>query len=340
MEFRRLGNTDIEVSTVCQGCWALVGGGTWGEQDRDQSVRTIRAALDAGINFFDTAPQYGSGESERLVARALADVRDRAIIATKVNQEELAPRQLIASCEKSLRMLETDHIDLLQIHWPNPDVPVADSIAAMLRLQEQGKVRAIGVSNFGPAYMRDALAAGAIVSNQLCYSLLFRAVEYEIQPLCLEHGVGVLCYSPLCQGLLTGKFDEPRDVPDGRGRTRLFSPARPLSRHKERGCERELFEAIATIRGVCDGLGRAMGHVAMAWLLAQGAVTSVIAGARTPEQARDNAAAGGLKLPPDAIAELTAATEWLKEYVGPNADFWQSNSRLDKPARPQKKGDA
>lgn len=330
MQFRRLGNTDIEVSTICQGCWSITGGRTWGEQDRELSVRAVRAAFDAGINFFDTASQYGSGESERIVGEALRDVRGRAVIATKVNQEELAPRQLTASCERSLQLLRTDTIDLLQIHWPSREVPVADSFAAMLRLKEQGKVRAIGVSNFGPAYLRDALAVGQTASNQLCYNMLFRAVEVEIQPLCVEHGVGILCYSPLCQGLLTGKFASPRDVPDGRGRTRLFSPARPDARHKERGCERELFEAIGKIRGVCEGLGKPMGHVAMAWLLGQGAVTSVIAGARNPEQARDNAAGGDLTLPQDAMAALSDATQWLKQYVGANADFWQTESRLEK----------
>jgi len=330
MQYRTLGDTDIRVSTICLGGWALIGGRTWGDQDRADSLAAIRAAFDAGVNFFDTAPGYGEGESERLLAEAIGHVRDRAVIATKVSQGELAPERLTASCERSLRLLRTDRIDLLQPHWPNPDVPVAETMAALCRLREQGKVRAIGLSNFGPDYLREALAAAPVCTNQLCYSLLFRAVERQIQPLCVERGVGILCYSPLCQGLLTGKFRSPADVPDGRARTRLFSPARPEARHGEGGCEAELFAALAAVRGICDALGLPMGHVALAWLLGQAGVTSAIAGARDAAQARDNAAAGDVRLPPDALAALSAATEKVKRYVGTNADLWQSDSRLEK----------
>jgi len=330
MEYRKLGRTDIEVSTICLGCWALIGGGTWGPQDRRESLATIRAAVEEGITFFDTAPAYGQGESEELLGRALADVRDEVVLATKISGGQLAPEDVAASCERSLRLLKTDAIDLLQAHWPSPDVPLVETLGAMERLREAGKVRAIGVSNFGASYLSELLAVGRVQTNQLCYSLLWRAIEYDVQPMCVAGGMGILCYSPLCQGLLTGKFASADDVPEGRARSRLFSKDRPQSRHAEPGCEAEVFEAIARIGRIAEGLGEPMGRVALAWLLARDGVASVLAGARNPGQARENARAAELKLAPRTIAELAEATEAVKAHIGPNADMWQSDSRMER----------
>jgi myo-inositol catabolism protein IolS len=329
MEYRKLGRTDIEVSAICLGCWALIGGSTWGEQDRRQSAATIHAAMDAGINFYDTAPAYGGGESEQLVGRALAEVRKDVIIATKISGDQLAPDALAESCEASLRLLRTDVIDLLQIHWPSRQVPMADTLGAMRRLQEAGKVRAIGVSNFGPGVLAEAAGLASVETNQLCYSMLWRAVEWEIQPLCVERGIGILCYSPLCQGLLTGKFTSADQVPTGRARTRLFSKDRPESRHQEAGCEAEAFRAIKQIRGIAQSVRQPMGQVALAWLLAQPGVTAAVAGARSPEQVRQNAQAADLKLAKDVLEELSAVTGEVKDRIGPNADMWQSDSRME-----------
>ena len=330
MEYRRLGQTDMQVSSVCLGCWALIGGSTWGDQDRDESLATVRAALDVGVNFFDTAAGYGDGESEKLLGKALADVRKDVVIATKVSFGQLAPEDVARSCDRSLRLLQTDVIDLLQIHWPRADVPLADTLGAMQRLQEAGKVRAIGVSNFGTSYLQELLALGRIETNQLCYSLLFRAIEHEIQPMCVENDIGILCYSPLCQGVLTGKFASADDVPEGRARSRLFSKDRPQSRHGEPGCEAEAFAAVARLREIARRLGEPMGRVALAWLLARDGVTSAIAGARSVAQARENARAADLKLPADALDELAAVTEEVKARIGPNADMWQTESRMER----------
>jgi len=330
MKYRRLGRTDIHVSVVCLGGWALVGDSTWGEQEKDDSIAAVRAALEAGVNFLDTAEAYGSGQSEEVLAEALGAARKDVVIATKVSQGNLHPRRLRRSCEESLRRLKTDYIDLYQMHWPSPKVPPADALAAMQELKAEGKIRVIGVSNFGAGFLRELLAAGRVESNQLCYSLLWRPIEYEIQPLCVRNDVGILCYSPLCQGLLTGKFSNADEVPEGRARTRLFSGKRPQSRHGQAGAEAETFEAIAKIRGICSSLGRPMGTVALAWLLAQPGVTSVIAGARNASQATENAQAAELDLPADVIRQLSAATQKVKELMGANADMWQSDSRLDR----------
>ena len=332
MQYRKLGETDIDVSVVCMGCWSIIGGFNWGPQDRDDSRAAIRASLDAGVTFFDTAVAYGDGESEQLLGRELADVRDRVIIATKVRKEDLAPADVRASTEASLRRLNTDVIDLQQIHWPNPDIPLADTWVELQRLREEGKIRAIGVSNFGTGYLDELERIGARpASNQVAYSLLWRPVEVDVVPRCGQRNISVLCYSPICQGLLAGKFDSPDDVPEDRARTRLFAGSRPQARHGEPGMEAETFESIARVQEVADRMNQPIERVALAWLIHQPAVASVLPGARNADQARDNAAAGDLTLPDWELARLSAVTERLKRAAGTNCDMWQHESRMEPP---------
>jgi len=329
MQYRKLGRTDIDVSTVAFGCWAIVGGFTWGDQDEADSLAALRAAHDAGVTFFDTAEGYGGGASEQLLGRALGDVRDGIVIASKASRSHHQPDDLREACERSLQNLGTDRIDLYQLHWPNWDVPFAETVGILDELKAAGKILSYGVSNFGPRDLGDILATGCpIQSNQVAYNLLFRAVEYDIQPICVREGIGILCYSPMMQGLLTGKFASPDDVPADRARTRHYSCDRPDARHGEPGAEAETFAAIAAVREVAEGLGAPMADVSLAWLLAQDAVTCVIAGGRNAAQATANAAAADLVLPQDALDRLTAATEGLKQALGPNADMWQTESRI------------
>ncbi len=330
MRKKRLGQSELEVSVVSMGCWPLAGDATWGPQDEALSIATVHTALDAGINFFDTAESYSAGRSEEILGKALAGRRHEAIIASKVSSSHLRPDDLKAACEGSLRRLGTDYLDVYYIHWPNPHVPIADTLGAMEELKQEGKIRVAACSNFGKRDLNALLAAGRVEANQLAYNLLFRAIEYEIQSVCAEHDIGITCYSPLAQGLLTGKFRTLDEVPEGRARTRHFSSARPGTRHGEPGAEVEVRAALARIRKVCDDAGVAMSQAALAWLLSREAVASVIVSARTPEQAIENAKAGSLQLHGDVLAELTAATEELKEKLGPNADMWESeaNSRI------------
>ncbi len=328
MQHRRLGQSDIHVSPVALGCWALIGGFNWGPQDEADSIAAIEAALDSGVNFFDTAPGYGDGASERLLGRVLAPRRDEVVIATKVGAGDLAPDRLAASCHASLERLGTDRIDVYQIHWPNWEVPLGDSLDAMARLRDQGKVRAIGVSNFGRRDLTDALAWGEITSNQLAYNLLARMIEHEIQPLCAEHHVSILAYSPLMQGLLTGKFRQAADVPADRARTRHFASTWPQARHGEAGCEAETFEAIDRVRAIADELGQPMSAVALAWCLHQPAVASVLAGARSASQVRDNLAGASLALDDATLAALDEATAPVKQRLGPVADLWAGQPRM------------
>ncbi len=328
MRRRRIGNTEIEVSVVALGCWGLIGGFTWGPQAASDSIATIHAALDAGINFFDTAEGYGEGYSEELLGRGLAARRHEAVIASKVSANHLAPGALREACERSLQNLNTDYIDLYQIHWPSRTVPLADTWRTLEDLRAEGKIRAIGVSNFGVLDLADLKALGRPVTDQLPYSLLGRAIEYHILPQCTLSGIGALCYSPLAQGLLTGKFASADDVADGRARTRHFASARPHARHGEAGCEMETFEAIAAIRDVSDRIGEPMGNVALAWLIRQAGVTAVIAGARSAGQVGQTALAGDLVLSDETVAELATATSEVKRLLGTNPDLWQSDSRF------------
>lgn len=331
MRYTTLGETSIRVSVICQGCWSLAGGRIWGPQDEADSIAALQQGLDVGINFFDSAEAYGNGGSEELLGKVLADRRREIVLATKVSGERLPdPSAIKSACEGSLRRLRTECIDLYQVHWPHPHANMAEVVGTLVELREEGKIHALGVSNFGVSYLDDILSVGRIETNQLCYSLMWRAIEYAIQPQCVKNGVGILCYSPLCQGLLTGKFSSADEVPPARARTRLFSSRRPQARHTEPGCEEEVFQAIAEIRDLCADLGLSMGNVSLAWLLGREGVTSVVVGGRNARQVVDNAKAADVKLPGDTLDRLSRLSEAVKARIGGNADMWETASRMER----------
>lgn len=322
VKYRSLGNTDIKVSVVGLGCWPFAGGvegpgrSEWGVQDERDSINTVAAALDAGVNLFDTAEAYGC--SEEVLGKALVGHRDKAIIATKVSPDHLAAQEVPKACERSLRRLRTDYIDLYQIHWPNGSVPIGETMAALETLREQGKIRAIGVCNKGVKDLTELLEVGRCETDQISYSLIWRVAEKEIQPFCEEKGIGIICWGPLVEGLLTGKFKSPADFPDSRARTRHFSKNRSETFHGENGQEEETFAAIDRIRHVAEELGRPMAAVSISWLLHRPGVTSVLAGSRRPEQILQNAQAAELSMTDETIQELAGATDELKRRFGTN----------------------
>ncbi len=331
MEYRALGRSDLQVSTVCMGCWAIAGDRIWGPQDEEEAIAALHTAVDLGVNFFDSAEGYGAGRSEELLGKAFKHMRDQVVIGTKVSQGNLRPADLRQACEESLARLNSDYIDVYYMHWPNWEVPFAETLGEMQRLQDEGKVRFVGCSNFGARDLSDILQVAHIEVDQLAYNLLFRAIEYEIIPTCLAHDVSVAVYSPLLHGILTGKFGTLEGIPDGRARTRHFaSGSRSMTRHGGPGAEAETAQALDRIRQICEGAGMPMAQVALAWLLRQPAIATVIAGARSPEQIRANAQAAELVLSDDIVRALTEATEPLKARLGPNADMWESeaNSRI------------
>jgi len=330
MRYRLIGQSGLRVSTIGFGTWALSGDFTWGAQDKSDALAALRAAYEEGVTLFDTAPIYGDGVAERWLGEALGSVRDRIVIATKAPPEELAPKALKAACDRSLENLKTEHIDVYQIHWPSAKAKIEDTFAALGELRGAGKIRAFGVSNFGVKDLAPCIAQPEYMpaSNQLAYSLLFRAIEHEIQPFCVKHQIAILCYSPLLHGLLAGKFLTPDDVPAERARTRHFSSKRPHTRHGEEGAEAETFAAIDQIRAAARDLGEPMANVALSWLLMREGVASVLVGARNAAQARRNARAGNLAIPLALDQRLTKITEPLKKKMGRNPDMWENPPRI------------
>ena len=329
MRYATLGDTGIEVSRMALGCWPFAGGRVWGPQDDDDSIAAVHASLDAGVNFFDTAEGYSDdSNSEEVLGRALIGRRADAVIATKIGNTNLHPSVVAEHCDASLERLQTDYIDLYQIHWPNHDVPIEDTMAELLKIQDSGKIRALGVCNFAVRDLTDILECGAIVTNQLPYNLLWRALEFAIKPTCVANDVGVICYSPLQQGMLTGRYATADDVPPGLSRTRHFNKNRKQAIHGEEGCEEETFATIASVLSIAEEVGEHPAKISLAWLLAQEGVTSLLVGARNPAEVALNTPTFDYDLPSDVVAALSDATDGLKQTLGENADFWQSPGRM------------
>ena len=329
MLYKTLGNTEIEVSEFALGCWPFAGGRVWGVQDDSLSIQTVHAALDSGINFFDTAEGYDDdSHSEEVLGRALLGKRSQSVIATKISPPHLIPDLIEKTCNESLQRLRTDYIDLYQIHWPNHSVSVEDSLAVLLRLRDVGKIRAIGVCNFGIQDLSDALNTTEIVTNQLPYNLLWRPIEHEILPKCLEHNVGLICYSPLAQGLLTGRYSSPDDVPDGLSRSRLFNGNRPLATHGEEGIEAETFDAISELISLADEMGEHPAKISLAWVRSRPGITALLVGARSPQELDLNIPAFEYSLPASKVDQLSSVTDVVKHKLGSSADMWNADNRM------------
>ncbi len=305
MEYRRLGASGLQVSVVG------LGGNTFGRHaDERQTAQIISTALDGGVNFFDTANVYGAGVSETYLGKALHGQRDRALIATKVgmrmgagpNESGSSRKHIMASVQASLRRLDTDYIDLLQIHTFDPDTPLEETLSALNDLVHAGAVRYIGCSNYDARrlikalWISDKYGWESFVSTQPEYNLLTREIERDLIPACVELGVGVIPYYPLAAGVLTGKYQPGQPAPENtRG-------------HNNPGFATRLTpDALDTAQRL-DAWARERGHtvaeLALAWLIAQPAVATVIAGARAPEQIRANALAGEWKLTADDLQEI------------------------------------
>lgn len=327
MRHKILGQTDLAISVVGLGCWAFAGGTTWGFQSDSDSMDTIAAARDCGINFFDTAEAYGDGYSETVLGKALKKSRADVIVASKFNAKSQQKSDVIEACERSLQRLQTDYIDLYQIHWPSRDVPFEETMDGLLTLKQQGKIRHIGVCNFGVKDLSDILKIADVVTNQLAYNLLWRAIEFEVIPFCREHKVDILSYSPLAQGLLSGRFRSADDVPIGRARTKHFSSERLHTRHGQPGAEALTFGTISVIEALAHQLGIPMSRLAISWLFHQTSITSVLSGARTPKQIQENVAAVDLVLDDETILKLDKGTAELKDKLGTNPDMWSDRMR-------------
>jgi myo-inositol catabolism protein IolS len=318
MELRNLGTSDIKISPIIMGTWQA-GKDMWVGIDDAESTQAIKAAYDAGITTFDTAEVYGNGHSEKIVGNALKDVRDKVVIATKVFSNHLQYHQVIDACHGSLKNLNTDYIDLYQIHWPPGSfgakkVPLEETMRAMTDLKIQGKISTIGVSNFSRSQLEDAAKYGTIDSLQPPYSLFWRKVETDAMPYCLENNITLLAYSSMAQGLLTGKFgpDHTFAKGDHRFRNKLFQP-----KNYER-----VQKALARLRPVAAANHITLGQLALAWVISQPG-TCAIAGARSPEQAVQNAAAGNVRLSEEDLTVIDDIGKMVTDPLDDDPVMWE-----------------
>jgi aryl-alcohol dehydrogenase-like predicted oxidoreductase len=311
-EMRKLGRSGPEISTVGFGAWAAGGPWKvgWGPQSDDDSIAAIRRSIELGCNWIDTAAIYGLGHSEEVVGRALQGLdRSSVIVATKCGRvpdetgtphSDLRPQSIREQLDDSLRRLQMDYVDLFQIHWPDNETgtTLEESWATMAALQSEGKTRFLGVSNFNVDQLQRCEAVCHIDSLQPPYSLLRREIEADALPWCLEHGVGVIVYSPMQAGLLSGIFDAGRLAEDDWRRRNPFFQEPQLSKN---------LSFVDRLRPIAERHGKTVGQLAIAWTLAHPAVTAAIVGARRPEQVDQNAGAMGWVLTPDELNEIEAA---------------------------------
>ena len=329
MNYNYLGKTNIKVSEFALGCWPFAGGSVWGTQDKSDSISTVHAALDNGINFFDTAEGYNDDyHSESILGEALVNRRNRSVIATKISPPNLLPQKIEEACNNSLKRLSTDYIDLYQIHWPNHDINMEDSINELNKLVDKGKIRSLGVCNFGVDDLNEILNLGVFSTDQLPYNLLWRPIEEEILPECKKNNIGIICYSPLAQGLLTGRYRNADKVPDGISRSRLFNKNRPLSNHDDEGCENEVFKCINKIQEIAKTLGENSAKISLSWVRQQSNITSLLVGARNTKELEMNLSAFEYDLSTELIKELSDLTNNVKLYLGKNPDMWKSDNRM------------
>jgi aryl-alcohol dehydrogenase-like predicted oxidoreductase len=309
MELRRLGQTDIHVTPVAMGCWPITGITSINVNEPD-SLATLEAAADSGINFFDTAYGYGfAGESERMIARALGYRRDRIVIATKggihweqgKQARDGRPETLKRQCEESLQRLNTDRVELLYLHAPDPDVPVAESAGGLKELLDAGKTRAVGLSNATVEQLQEFAAVCPLAAYQPHFNMLQREIESSQLPWCVEQGVSVIIYWPLMKGLLAGKLprDHVFDPRDGRRKYPMF--------HGEEWEKNQDF--LERLRPIAAESGKSVAQLVINWTIHRPGITAALCGAKRPDQISDNAGGMGWRLSPGQLARIEEALQ-------------------------------
>ncbi|MDR1863870.1 MAG: aldo/keto reductase [Treponema sp.] len=296
MEYINLGKTDSTVSRITFGCWEM-GGAQWEFSGDEANIKAIHTALDRGVTSFDTAEGYGGGHSEEVLGRALEGRRKDCFVATKVSPKNLRAADVRKSVTASLKRLGTDYADLYYIHWPNNDIPLEETMSEMLKLQKEGLIRFIGVSNFSAALLEEALKIGRVEAIQPEYSLLQRDIEGETLALCKKHAISVMSYSSIAKGILTGAFHfggVKLKETDFRAPRRLFLPD-----HLEK--EKELLDLM---KGIAESLGITISQLAIAWLLHKEGLTSALVGTQSEKHLLENINALGIAIPPQDMAAL------------------------------------
>jgi aryl-alcohol dehydrogenase-like predicted oxidoreductase len=319
MQKRSLGQSSVEITPILMGTWQA-GKRLWVGIEDEETIAAIRKAVEAGMTTIDTAEIYGDGHSEQIVAKALQGIpREQVELASKVFSTHLHYDQVLEACDRSLKNLNTDYLDLYQIHWPagfagSDKVPIAETMAALNSLKDQGKIRAIGVSNFSRSLLEEAMQQGRVDSLQPPYSLFWRKVEQDLVPYCIDHNITILAYSSMAQGLLTGKFKTNHQFPEGDNRSgnALF--------------QGETFEraiaAVEQLRPIAAAYGCTLGQLALAWLIAQ-PQTCAIAGARNLQQSLENAKAADVVLSPTDLEAIDRIGRQVTDSLDDRPFMWE-----------------
>jgi aryl-alcohol dehydrogenase-like predicted oxidoreductase len=335
MELKKLGNSDVKISPIAFGAWAI-GGWMWGGAEESMAIRAIQASFDAGMTTIDTAPVYGFGKSEILVGKAMTGIRrDRYQILTKFGMNWETPQgeyffdttdnqgkpvkmykysareKVIQECEESLRRLKTDYVDLLQIHWADATTPISETMEAVAELMKQGKIRAAGVCNYNVDQVEEALKTVNIVSNQVPYSMINLDIEKDVVPQAVKRGLSIIPYSPLQRGLLTGKIKRNHKFNEGDTRegNRFYSPEN-IDRANT---------LLQKIRPIADAHQATLSQLVINWTTRQPAMDCVLAGARDEQQVKDNVKALNFKLSDDELEFITKAAHEFELVLGEKA---------------------
>jgi aryl-alcohol dehydrogenase-like predicted oxidoreductase len=328
MEYRQIGETNLKCSVITFGAWAI-GGWKWGGTDRGEAVKAIKAAYTEGVTSIDTAPAYGQGLSEEIVAEAIQGIsRDKIQILTKFGlrwdlkkgilffksksndgvdfemYKFASKESILKECEDSLRRLKTDYIDLYQIHWHDSTTAIHETMETVLRLKEQGKVREIGVCNYNVEWMREAEQTVKLASNQVSYSMLLRDIEQDVAPYCIEHKKSIFAYSPLQRGILTGKIKPGHIFNEGDHRQELI--------HYTDENIRRTNEMLEKLKPLAKSKNATLAQIVLRWTIEQPGITIALAGARNAEQAVQNAKTVDIKLSKEEISFINEQLEELQ----------------------------
>ena len=289
MEYRKLG--DLEVSVIGYGAWGIGGAPFWKNEGDKKSIDSIKASFDQGINIFDTAPVYGFGHSEKLIGEALKPVRENVILATKCGlrwdkeslsalRKDASRKSILEEIDQSLKRLGTDWIDLYQVHWPDVETSHQETMETLLEIQEQGKIRSIGVSNYSAVQIKECSQYAKIISLQPEYSLLAREIEKETAPLCIENNIGIIAYSPLSSGVLTGKYDKNTKFKDWRGKGIIGT-------FSGEGYTKNISK-VDLLKVIALKEGKTCGQMAINWVLRQPGLTTALVGVKNQVQMEEN----------------------------------------------------
>jgi aryl-alcohol dehydrogenase-like predicted oxidoreductase len=344
MNRKKLGASDIYVSSMTTGCWAFGGGEYWGEQSQKDVDHVVHAALDMGVNTFDTAEMYNDGKSERSLGKALKGHRDRAVVISKISPSNC--RDVRKHCLESLTRLDTDYLDVYMLHWPINRLAVEhftsdktviaapptieEAYAQLDELKKEGLVRAIGMSNFGRTQMEEVIATGVRVDvNEMPYNIVSRAIESEIVPYCTKHNIGLIGSMGLQQGLLAGIYRTVEEVPPHQAHSRHYAHERgkDASRHHEAGVEKELFEVVDRLKTIAADLHITLAQLSIAWILKKPFMASTLVGSRNVEELKMNVAACSLTIPDETEQLIDTISQPVLDRLGNSPDYYEHRSR-------------